>query len=114
MTRVGTGALCRSCSSGPLLPGTVPGTPRRLTHEGRGLCGTCYDQHIFAGTLAQFPRLTRNTEDLAEMAERIKRERRYTTWRDIAEDLGVSRDAVMRAVQRRRAAVRAAAGDGGR
>lgn len=41
---------CTKCGSGPLRSKhSHPGTPTRLRHGGKGLCGTCYAADYYAG-----------------------------------------------------------------
>lgn len=104
---IGPVASCESCGAGPLVSkrrrGDVPGS---IVHYGRGLCGRCYTRHHRTQTLGQFVRFTRSTADLAASADRAKARCPDMTWREIAEGLGVTRDALERArIRTRRAQV---------
>lgn len=102
--------------------------PEGTRHYGRGLCGRCgsWLQRNAPQELTSYPRRTRPQSELATRALRIRAERGEpgwsgwepragrrpdtgVTWAEIAVILGVSRDAVMRAVQRHRARERARA-----
>lgn len=66
----------------------------------RGLCDSCYEKHWKAGTLDQFPtrRVQRRRVEFIADYELLRSEG-YTR-RQIAERLGMTRNAVDRAVQR--------------
>lgn len=71
-------------------------------HEGRGLCTECYMRAHHRGAIADYERTSRSREDFLE-DYRLLRAQGYSR-AQIAERLGVTRDAVDKAVSRARRA----------
>ena len=89
-------------------------TGGRLQHQGdttrpkrcRGLCNTCYRRHKYRGTLYDFPRDTLPVESLLDAWHTVERragDTRAAHARNVAARLGMSFEAVERAILRARA-----------
>lgn len=76
-------------------PGCVDcGRDQKL--QARGLCNTCYKRHRDAGTIDQFPRLTKPRDELLSEVRHLMPGSTF----EIAERLGVTRGAIARAAWR--------------
>lgn len=85
----------------------------RDSHQGRGLCSRCYRDAHRAGTVIDFPRSTQDAVDVLEEYEAMEHrahQSQASRCRELAPRLGMTWQAVEKAVLRaRRAAGQAAA-----
>lgn len=93
-------ADCTCCGT-PVAPCTSP-RPDAAIHGGRGLCVSCYGDKRYNGRLADHPRATWTRDELLDEWELLRGE--GTTRLQAAERLGMTPAAFERALQRARAA----------
>ena len=71
-------------------------------HEGRGLCGSCWQRARLRGELADYPRVLRTRKEF--LADYIPLREVGLSTREIAQRMGVTRSAIYVALRRARLA----------
>jgi hypothetical protein len=81
---------CRDCGA------------QRDDHGARGLCSRCARRHQRAGTITDWPLLIRPAADVLDDIAVLRARMPDATWAELAQQIGMSKVALVRAVHRHR------------